>query len=77
MFLVKEIYTGADPGILKTGGGKISLALNPAPHHGWGVKKMVGGGSVLRKRGGGGGGGARCGRPPLDPPLLYTEFTEM
>ena len=56
--------TGADPGILKTGGAKISLALNPAPHHGWGVKKMVGGGSVLRKS-----GGACRGLPPLDPPL--------
>ena len=35
--------SGADPGILKTGGAKISLALNPAGAPWLGVKKMAGG----------------------------------
>ena len=55
-----KALTGADPGILKTGSAKISLALNPAPTMvgggggvGVGVKKMVWGGSVLRKKRGG------------------------
>ena len=43
--------SGADPGILKTGGAKISLALNPAPHHGWGGEENGWGWFSAQKKG--------------------------